>query len=446
MSRFQSAGLAMALFFSLPLPAQDFQGPDPGKLVARSAFGNVRAGEVYREVAVRYGREKRWRSLLENLVQVEVVLQEAKKAGIRVDPALLNQRLERLRDLARTSGKTLDQQLRELGLTQSTMRYYTRVALLREKLTARALGIPVSEVTPSQVRLWVKEAMGRYKWKILLDSLEAGTAAKVGERTIPTEVFGWALTAALRKERKNLVREIVRIIVTGRRIRELAEKEGIRVTPKDEEAELARRRANVKKDPRWRGATLGQLLQAKGSSEAVLRRSRSFRDFILLEKLTARRYPRKAQVAYLQEHLQEYLARFGESRHVYHIALKILPGKIQETRKRILEMKNKIRGIATFRLMARMYSEDRVSGPRGGDLGWVHRIQPGVPQPILDEAFKLQPMEVGGPVRALGMLHILMVTDVKPVPPQEELLAHVRADLRTNLLKKIIQEAKIEYL
>ncbi len=445
MFRILRAGLCLALLPAASITAQDFQGPDPGRIVARSAFGEVRAGEVYREVAYRFGREKRWRSLLENLVQVEVVLQEARKAGIRVDPARLEKRLSRLKDLARNSGKTLDQQLRELGLTESTMRYYTRVSLLREMLAARALGVPPSQVTPSQVRLWLKEAMGRYKCEIQLDSMEQGVVARVGDKTISTEVYGWTLTAALRKERKDLVREMVRIIVTGRRIRELAARQGIKVTREDEVREIARRRANVKKDPRWRGATLDQLLQAKGSSEAVLRRSRSFQDFILLEKLVARRYPRKAQVAYLQDHLQEYLARFGESRHVYHIALKILPGKVQETKKRILEMKNKIKGIASFSLMARMYSEDRVSGPRGGDLGWVHQVQPGIPQPLLDEAFKLQPFEVGGPVRALGMLHILMVTAVKPVPPQEELLGHVRADLRTRFLKKILQEARIQY-
>jgi len=426
--------------------AQDFQGPDPGRVVADSAFGPVRAGEIYREVACRFGREKRWRSLLENLVQVEVVLQEARKAGIQVDQALLERRMARLKDLARKAGKTLDEQLRELGLTQSTMRYYTKVSLLREKLAAKALGLPLSQVTPSQVMLWVKEAMGRYKWKLCLDSLESGIAARVGDKAIPTEVFGWALTAALRKERKDLIREMVRIIVSGRRVRELAAREGIRVTPEDEQAELARRRANVKKDPRWHGATLDQLLQAKGSSEAVLRKSRSFQDFILLEKLVDKKYPRKAQVAYLQEHLEEYLARFGESRHLYHIALKILPGKADETRRRILDLKKKVRGLATFRLMARMYSEDRVSGPRGGDLGWVHKVQPGIPQPLLDLAFELRPLEVGGPVRALGMLHILMVSDVRPVPPQEELLKHVRADLRTLFLKRILQEAKIRYL
>lgn len=428
------------------LPAQS--GPDLGRVLARSAFGEVRAAEFYREVACRHGQDPQWRSMLDELIDVEIVALEMTAAGLEVTSEEVERRLEAERRKAREQGKSLEQLLSETGgLDLDAIRRYAAVALAQERLAAAALGVEPSQVNQAQIALWLQEIRTKYQPRIelFLDRLDAGTAARVAGRPVSAEIFGWALSAALQRSQKTLLEQVVNSLVSGRRIRVLAREAGLEITAEDEERELERRRANILADPRFRGLlTLDKLLADRGSSVESLKRSRSFQDFILLDKLVGRQHPPQALAAHLEANRADYLDRFGESRHLWHIALPITPDRAKESLEEARSVRDRIQGPASFRWFAMRYSTDPETRKTGGDLGLVHRAEPGLPQPLLEAAFRLEPGEVGGPIEAQGRQHLLMVTEVRPCPPDEALLGHVREDLRVAFLRGILAEARIE--
>ena len=433
------------LSISLLSPLGSGQEIDVSRVVADSNFGSVKAGEFYREIALKYGREKRYIPLLHDLVKVEIVLQEMAKAGIKVDDRLIRQRIDEARESARAKGRTLEDLIKEAGLTLDTMKFYTMVSIAKEMLAARAFGEDMKYISRAKVNLWFNETMKKYEIRENLDHLENGIAAKVNGRSIPLEKYGWVISASLRKTNKNLLKQVICSIISGRRIRELAEKEGIKVTDEDIRKEVERRKRNVKEDPKWHGASLSQLLETKGMSIEILKNSRAFRDFILLKKLMWKIYPKEKQVQYFKRHEKEYLDHFGERRHLWHIAIGSDPGGRERGLKRALELKKRIKGETSFKLFARIYSSDKVSGPRGGDLGYVYRKQKGMPEKLLEAAFSLEKGKIGGPVEINGVFHIIMVTEIIPPPPMEEMLKHVRADLRRAILREILDQARIKY-
>ena len=78
------------------------------------------------------------------------------------------------------------------------------------------------------------------------------------------------------------------------------------------------------------------------------------------------------------------------------------------------------RGLATFEELARRNSQDTLSGPEGGDLGWVTRgtnLEPRFEQALLS-------MEVGEvmkhPVRTAFGMHIVKLLDEEPPEPYEK--------------------------
>lgn len=93
--------------------------------------------------------------------------------------------------------------------------------------------------------------------------------------------------------------------------------------------------------------------------------------------------------------------------------------------KKITEAFNTLKAGAQFGDVAKKYSEDKNSAPKGGDLGFVERGQ--MPKEIDEAAFKLNPGEVSDIVASPYGYHILTVTEVKPMPSY--------ADDRDNLKK-----------
>ncbi len=82
-------------------------------------------------------------------------------------------------------------------------------------------------------------------------------------------------------------------------------------------------------------------------------------------------------------------------------------------------------GRASFEDLARRYSQDSVSGPLGGDLGWVNR---GTNlEPRFEEAlFNLKVGEVSRVVRTAFGMHIVKVLAEEPPLPFEEQKDHLR--------------------
>jgi hypothetical protein len=104
-----------------------------------------------------------------------------------------------------------------------------------------------------------------------------------------------------------------------------------------------------------------------------------------------------------------------------HILLRYPDDATQAQRERVHqeaeELRERAAGGEDFSELARRYSEDPGSAPRGGDLGW---FEPGNMVPQFEEAaFRLQPGEISDVVETLFGLHIIKV-DERETPAFDE--------------------------
>jgi parvulin-like peptidyl-prolyl isomerase len=81
------------------------------------------------------------------------------------------------------------------------------------------------------------------------------------------------------------------------------------------------------------------------------------------------------------------------------------PRTKEQAKRRAEEIAKKARGGAAFAALAKQYSDDPGSGPRGGNLGSFARLQ--MVKPFADAAFALSPNEVSGVVESEFGFHII---------------------------------------
>lgn len=107
-----------------------------------------------------------------------------------------------------------------------------------------------------------------------------------------------------------------------------------------------------------------------------------------------------------------------------------------------------------FADLARNYSEDRVTGAQGGDLGWFTRGT--TPEAFDRVVFSLQPGQVGGLARTEDGFHVVKVYERQPARVQayEEvepelatfLLRQLQEQMTLDLIKELRAKAKIDIL
>ena len=96
--------------------------------------------------------------------------------------------------------------------------------------------------------------------------------------------------------------------------------------------------------------------------------------------------------------------------HARHILLRISPQQSDdEARQRLEQMRQQIRNGADFAALASAQSDDKASGERGGDLGWV---SPGMLVPQFEQAMNaLKPNEISAPFKTPFGWHIVQVLE-----------------------------------
>ena len=118
--------------------------------------------------------------------------------------------------------------------------------------------------------------------------------------------------------------------------------------------------------------------------------------------------------------------------HARHILLKTTPQlSDDEARQRLEQLRQRVRGGEDFATLAQEYSDDKASGARGGDLGWV---APGMVVPQFEQEMKsLQPNQISAPFKTQFGWQIVQVLERRQgqASPQME-----RARVREALLRR----------
>jgi len=142
--------------------------------------------------------------------------------------------------------------------------------------------------------------------------------------------------------------------------------------------------------------------------------------------------------AYYQEHKEEF--KTDQSVNLSYVMFEKKPSQVdeEETRKRLLEIREEIMKGEDFAEMAEDYSEDFASAKNGGDLGWFGK---GMMVPEFEKvAFSLKPKEISQPVKTKFGWHLIKVEEKRGKGDSEEVKA------RHILLKTVPSEETLVQL
>ncbi len=147
--------------------------------------------------------------------------------------------------------------------------------------------------------------------------------------------------------------------------------------------------------------------------------------------------------AYYQEHQDEF--HEPERRRASHILLKVPKDAnatvVEAKKKELLELKKRIEKGESFSELAKKYSEDKLSGAKGGDLGFFSRGM--MVKPFEDKVFSMKKGELSGPVRTQFGWHLIKLEDVRKArtKPLKEVRSEIEKKLKEKKVKKLIWDA-----
>jgi peptidyl-prolyl cis-trans isomerase D len=225
--------------------------------------------------------------------------------------------------------------------------------------------------------------------------------------------------------------------------------DGIDVTPSEIEREFRRRNEKVQIEyalvkPTELAPTIRPTdaeltaFYSKNTSRYQVPEKRSARYALLdISKLRARtQVPDSDLRAYYTAHIDEY--KVQNRVHVEHILFKTIgktDAEVAEIRQQAMDVLNKAKKGGNFEDLAKKYSEDDSTKPKGGDLGWIVEGQT-VPE-FQQAAFSLPKGSISDLVKTQYGFHIIKVIDHEP--------AHTKSfeEVRESILP-VLLDAKVQ--
>ncbi len=350
--------------------------------------------------------------VLERLILSQLQLRAAERNGITVDDATLNAAIENVAQRNNMNLTQMRQTVEKDGISFAQFRDEVRrellAARLRQKLVDSQIQVSEQDVDSLQAQLAASTGGGG-------DNKGDGTSEyRVAQILIavPDDASPQRIEAAKRK-----AEDVLAQLRKGADFRQLA----VSVS--------ADRQALEGGDLGWRRADQLPTLFAdavprlKPGQVSDLIRSPS--GFHIVKLLEVRGGGGEARPTSTQQALVTQT-------HARHILLRVSPQQSDdEARQRLEQMRQRIRKGEDFAALASANSDDKASGARGGDLGWV---SPGMLVPQFEQAMNaLKPNEISAPFKTPFGWHIVQVLERRQgqASPETE-----RARVREALLRR----------
>lgn len=421
----------------------------PAEIAARFTGGAITMEELDRFMAVRFGKEPTGKEALDFAIRERVLELEAARRGVRVGADELRAALTRIEnEIVAQTKRSLEEELALKGMDRATFEGIYRKQLLCEQMVRADLGIPKQEaLRREQQELWLQEKVK--SMTVVKDGLAPGIAATVQGSAISSGELGTTIRLKLSKtEVRDAARSLAALMLIELRAGEL----GLDADAKDVDFAIARRRDRFAGDPRMAGVSYEQFLKARGTTLEELRQDRGVKAEALLHKIGELLYADSEVDKRYAADRARYDGLFGEARRVSWILLHATPDKNQLIRRTYDDADSELRVLAAratsateFARLATIHSTHDTTRQRGGDLGWLHRLEPGHEAPILAAVFAegAGPDKVIGPVRNSQGSALIWITAIRPAPSPETVRIAIRADLVAEFYRKLIQDAKI---
>ena len=416
---------------------------------ARYGGGTVTMSQLEKYIATRYAREPVGKDALDYEIRERVLEQEALKRNIRIPDSELQAAIQKIDAGIREQTKhSLDDELGLKGMDRSTFEAIYRKQLACERMVRADLAVPAGEtVGAEQQELWLSEKVNGAK--IVREKLPPGAFALVnGDPITPAQVGATIRLKLSRAEIRDALRNLIGVLLVEARAKEM----GLEADAKDIDAAIDRRRERFANNPKMVGITFDQLLQAKGLTIEDLKHDGGVRGEAILYKIGETAYPDEEVDKRYAAEKAKFDGAFGESRKVSWILMHassdpntLIKKTYPEVELELKQIAERATSAAEFGRLAGIYSTDTSTRKIGGDLGWLHRAEPGIEPPILAAVFAADAPEgkVFGPIRNTQGSALLWVHDKRPAPEMKLMRRAVRSELVGEFYRKLLENANI---
>ncbi len=424
---------------------------ESGRAVAISGVHAVDAAQLDRLLLERFGMASPGEQAVRFLAGVKLIEAVAAEHGLSVSDEELRSRLVALDEQVRQAGAPngLLAELANTRLSSEAFRETLRTALLHERLTRLALELPADEpVSPGSQELWLEQTLRERGWSRLPRPWVDGVVGLAGEEPITEAELAETLRAQLpQSDLRTALRHL---------LLESAVEEALAGVPQAEreaaiEKEIGRRRAEAKANPKYQGIPFESLLQAQGQTLELFRRDPDVRIAAFSTLAIDRRYDDAGLRAAYGAEQAFFDDRFGPAIRTRLLFLQAGPAATRdfaEAEEAALTLGRRVTSEESFAALVRERSEERNTAPSGGDLGYVTRELPGLPEEFVDaiwsEAEGQALPRLSNPVRLSAGVALFWLGHKRPAPPWDELRGHVRTELRRRFLVERVPEDSIQ--
>jgi peptidyl-prolyl cis-trans isomerase SurA len=219
---------------------------------------------------------------------------------------------------------------------------------------------------------------------------------------------------------RQLQQEVLRDMIDQKLLLEKARRDSIVADPRDVDLFMNQHLLELKQQLGSEEA-YQQALQENGFTEQQLRYMfRVMAEKNVLEQMLLQEIKRQISVTPQELELwytvhKDSLPSIPEQFKLSHLMIvpRVSASKELKIRKKLEEIRDRVRAGEDFSELAKQYSEDPVTAPMGGDVGYFQR---GVMiEEFTDVAFSLKPGEVSDIIKTFYGLHILKVDDKRIV-------------------------------
>ena len=421
--------------------------------VGRAGATLATRGELEALVVARRAMSEDGRAALRHLCESKLL--EALGAEQKLTPsaAEVEARLAELDKAVRAAGdpRGLAGQMEKVRLTRAQFARYLALGMVHERATRRALNLPDSaQVSGDQQRLWMDEELARRSFESFPPPWKDGVVAKAaGFQVAPQEFLDQLLERLPRETLREDCRGVLLVKAMKERMPDLAADKLAAAV----EEELKQRRAEVARDPRYKGVPYEELLQAQGVQPWSLKDDPGVVSTALAQLWVERRYAEADVERVYKDERPLFDGRHGPAIDARMLFLRaaqfknqLNPRNFAEAETALLDLKSRIRGVEDFERFARERSEDAQSREQGGRVGWLTPAAEKLPPELgalvakALEAREDEPAGRGlaGPVRTSNGVVLLWLGVRRPAPTWPAMAAHVRRELRRRFVEQCL--------
>lgn len=406
----------------------------------------------------REGKSPSGQAALRQLIELRVVEHLGKEQGILISDEELGKRMAALDDEARRSGLRggLTELMSSEGVKPEEFRRYLRLSMIHEGLTRRALGLKeTAPITPDQQQLWLENTLKERGYKAMEHPWSDGIVAESGNLSITREEFAKHLRDEIADEEQ---REACFVILLERAVRKLMPEVSDVGAEAALDREIERRQREAAKDPKFKGASYDQVLNARGLSLESLRRDPAIRAAALAHDFVDRKHDAASIRRLYETERARFDSRFGEAvevRILYKNASQRSDDPLRDSfakvEKELASMRDAMEGPDDFLAAVDIHSQDRGTRERKGLLGTLTRhgnsddlagLREASFQ-VVDEDPDQCKGKILGPVRLTNGVVLVMLGDRTPAPTWPEMAKRVHQDQRRQFMERALTRDQV---